>query len=291
MLKHNRKAYYALLIGMLFLPVSPILIKLTGVPGITSSFFRLFFGSIVLTPFFILMLKRKKVALPWRGVLIAMVAGLCFAIDMSLWATGIMISGASLPTLTGNLAPVWVGITGYYLFKERMGKLFWAGLGVAIAVVSFLVIHDLVNPAGILPGLLLGLLAGIFYAAFMVLAQPGRKFLNTLSFLYISTVSTAVVLGVFMLVFKLPFTGYSPQNWFIFIFMGVFNQAGTWFLINYAQGYVPASIISPTLLTQPVLAAILATFVLAEHLSLWTILGGIIVMAGIYMVYFGTKKQ
>jgi drug/metabolite transporter (DMT)-like permease len=55
--------------------------------------------------------------------------------------------------------------------------------------------------------------------------------------------------------------------------------------INYAQGYLPASIVSPTLLGQPVVTAIVAAILLGEQFTTWQIVGGILVLLGVYLVH------
>ena len=284
-----KKSYIFLILGAILISFSPVLIKDTGVPGTVSVFYRLVFGTITLIiPFLISRIKNTESLKP-KGILIAVIAGLFLAIDMAFWATGIMASNAAMPTLVGNLAPLWVGIGAFLFFKERQTAKFWLGLVIALLGVTFLVIQDLYQPNGIFKGLIFGLLAGIFYAGFMLLVQIGRQYLNTISFLFFSSLATTVFLGIIMLFQNFEFIGYSSKAWTIFIIMGVMIQAGAWFLINFAQGYLPASLVAPTLLAQPVLAGIIAFLMLGEKLTIWQIAGGIVVVIGIYTIHFAKQ--
>ncbi len=287
----NKKAFAALFLGAALISFSPVLIKAAGAPGTITAFYRLLIGSALLAIPFIITVIRKKKFYPIKGVLLATVAGLFLAIDMALWSTGIMVSNAAMPTLVGNLASLWVGIGAVLFFKEKQRLGFWLGLFIALSGVSFLILHDFYFPTGIFKGLILGLFAGMFYAGFMLLTQKGRKLLDTLPYLFLSSFATTIFLGIFALIMKIPFTGYSIETWQLFIIMGVFLQAGAWFFINYAQGYVRASLVSPTLLAQPVLAAIIAWFLLGEKLGLLHIIGGIVVVIGIYVVHFYSGKK
>lgn len=286
-----KRSYIFLIIGAVLIAFSPVLIKGAGAPGTTAVFYRLFFGTVILIIPFIISRIKGKDKLNKKGVLIATVAGLCLAIDMNLWATGIVATNAAMPTLVANLAPIWVGIGAFLFFKERQSLLFWMGLLIAFLGVSFLIIQDLVLANGIIKGLIFGLLGGMFYAAFMLLAQSGRKKLDTISFLFISTLATTVFLGIFMKVQNLDFINFSTKTWVYFIIMGVMIQAGAWFLINFAQGFLPASLVSPTLLAQPVLAGGIAYFMLGEELTMWQIFGGFIVVIGIYTVHFAKQRK
>ncbi len=286
-----KKSYTFLVIGAVLIAFSPVLIKAAGAPGTTAVFYRLFFGTVALIIPFTISRIRAKNKLDKKGIFIAILAGLCLAIDMNLWATGIMASNAAMPTLVANLAPLWVGIGAFLFFKERQNLLFWMGLLIAFSGVSFLIIQDLVLANGIIKGLLFGLLGGMFYAAFMLFAQTGRKKLDTISFLFISTLATTIFLGIFMKIQNFGFIGFSVKTWVYFIIMGIMIQAGAWFLINFAQGFLPASLVSPTLLAQPVLAGGIAYFMLGEELSGWQIFGGFVVVIGIYTVHFAKQRK
>lgn len=288
---NTKKSYIFLILGAILIAFSPVLIKDTGAPGTISVFYRLFFGTLTLIIPFSLSRIKSNESLNSKGVAFAIIAGFFLAIDMSLWATGIMVSNAAMPTLVGNLSPLWVGIGAFLFFKERQTSKFWFGLIIALTGVTFLIIQDLFQPNGIFKGLILGLFAGMFYASFMLLAQLGRKYLNTISFLFISSFATTVFIGLLILIQDLEFVGYSSKAWILFIIMGVAIQAGGWFLINFAQGYLPASLVSPTLLMQPVLAGFIAYVMLGEELTIWQILGGFVVIVGIYTVHFAKKKK
>jgi drug/metabolite transporter (DMT)-like permease len=54
--------------------------------------------------------------------------------------------------------------------------------------------------------------------------------------------------------------------------------------ITYALGHLPASIVSPTLIGQPILTALLAIPLLGEMPNTTQWIGGAIALAGIYIV-------
>jgi drug/metabolite transporter (DMT)-like permease len=54
--------------------------------------------------------------------------------------------------------------------------------------------------------------------------------------------------------------------------------------LAYALGHLPASIVAPTMVLQPVVTAILAIPFLGEIPTIWQGIGGAIALAGIYVV-------
>jgi len=190
-----------------------------------------------------------------------------------------------------NLAPVWVGFGSMILFKENHKRIFWIGLLIAIAGVIVVLNKDIYASGSQLYGSLLGILAGFFYGGFYILSQQGRKILDTLSYLFISTLGSALILFFFAMLFHYNLTGYDRSTWLLFLSIGIGVQVFGWMMVNYSQGYLPASIVSATLLGQPVLTALFAIVLLNEKLTLWHIIGGLIVILGIYLVHYSKANN
>ncbi len=286
----NLKAYFALFGGLSFMCFAAIFMKSAHAPGIVTAFYRMAIASLVLVVPFLISLRRGKNLPARRGIIFAVIGGFCFATDMAFWSTGVVMSNATIPTLTANLAPLWVGFGSMLVFRQRHKPGFWLGLVIAILGMVVLIHDDLNGNSSIGMGALLGVFAGIFYGIFYLVSEPGRKILTTLHFLFISTLAAAFLLSVYMLIFGYNLTGYDRHTYLMFFGIGLGVQVCGWFLINYSQGFLPASTVAPTLLGQPVLTFFLAVMLLGEVLTVWHIAGGIIVVAGIYLVHFSRHK-
>ena len=59
--------------------------------------------------------------------------------------------------------------------------------------------------------------------------------------------------------------------------------AGAWLAITYALGKLSAAIVSPIMLGQPVITAVLAHYILLEKLDLWQIMGAVAVLIGVLL--------
>jgi drug/metabolite transporter (DMT)-like permease len=58
-------------------------------------------------------------------------------------------------------------------------------------------------------------------------------------------------------------------------------------VFNWTLRYVEASVVSGTILAEPVVAALLAWLVLSERPGVLTIVGGVIVLVGLYFLLKG----
>lgn len=278
----SRRAYIVLALSLIGMGFSGIFVSLAGAPGAVAGFYRMGIAAAVLAVPYVRGVRQA--GRPNRHeVWIAALAGLFFAGDLFFWNTGILISGATNPTLMGNTAPIWVGLGAILFFHERPGRLFWLGMLIAISGAAVILGVDALNDVGL--GTFFGILSGMFYGGYFLVVQRSRRALNTLTSFWLSAVSSALALALVARVLGQPLTGYSNLTYLYLIGLSLFVQVGGQMGVAYALGYLPASLVSPTLLLQPVLTGLLAVPILGQPLSLVQILGGAAVLAGIYVVH------
>ncbi len=282
--KSHLLPYLALGVGILSLGFSAIFVRWANAPGPVTGFYRMAIAVVVLAwPFY----RRVKAQgnLPRQGLQAAVLGGLFFAADLALWTTGVVMSGATNPTLLANTAPLWVGLGALLFFREKPNGTFWAGLLLAVTGAAVVLGLDSLRAVSFGFGALFGLLAGIFYGGYLLITQRGRETLDPLTYFWPAAVSSTLALLSLNLVLHQSLTGYSIHTYLNFLALGVVTQVLGYLSINYALGYLPASTVAPTMLGQPVLTAILAGLLLGETLSLWQIPGSILVLVGVYTVH------
>jgi drug/metabolite transporter (DMT)-like permease len=271
-------------VAVIVLGFSGIFVRWSEAPGLVSSFYRMSIATgLMALPALRRMLPRSK--LSKRAIWIALLGGLLFAADLGFWASGVMLRGATNPTLLANTAPLWVGLGALVIFRERLRVLFWLGLFISMLGSILILGLDALEGMSFGIGSLMGLFAGLFYGGYILVTQKGRENLDALSYFWISATSSSLILLVATWLFGQPLTGYPPSSYLNFLALGVISQTIGYLAINYALGQIPASIVSPTLLGQPVLTAILAVPLLGEHLNSWQVIGGLAVLLGIILVH------
>jgi drug/metabolite transporter (DMT)-like permease len=217
--------------------------------------------------------------------MLPVLAGLGSALDHFVWNTSLKYTSAANATLLGNTAPLWVALAAWLFFRERTKGLFWLGLvltmGGALAVLSY----DFLRHPVIGWGDLLALATGMFYAVFFLFSQRSRQHFDTLSHVWICSLSSTLLLLILSLATGSALTGYSLHTYLMFLAAALLPQLTGYLAMGYALGHLPASIVSPTMLGQPVLTALLAIPLLGETLQPVQWIGGLVVIAGIYLVH------
>jgi drug/metabolite transporter (DMT)-like permease len=280
--RQKQGPYLALALGVLCIGTSAIFVKIAGVPGTVSAFYRVLFAGMALLP---LRLSRNKLGFPaWKDLRLIGLGSLAFAGDLVLWNTSILLTSAAAATLLANNSPVWVGLGATLLFKEKLSWRYWAGLVVALTGMAVIVGGNAIQELRFNLGDLLAIGASFLYAAYMLITQKARAKTDTLSLNLITMLACIIILLPVILLLKQPLAGFSSQTWLALAGLGLVPQFIGWLAINYAMGHVPAARVSVTLLGQSVITAILGIVFLHEALSLADIAGGLMVLAGIYLV-------
>jgi drug/metabolite transporter (DMT)-like permease len=277
--------YLALSIGVISLGFSGIFVRWANAPGPVAAFYRMAIALLAMTLPFMWQLRNNRSELLKSSVWIAFVGGIVFAADIAFWATGVMLSGATNPTLLSNTAPLWVGLGAMFLFKEKLSLRFWTGLFLAMVGAVIVLGMDSLRAVSLGLGSLFGLLAGLFYGGYILITQRGRESLDSVSYFWFSSAGSVVALLLITFALRQPLLGYPPLSYLSFLGAGLVTQVLGYTSINYALGHLPATLVSPTLLGQPVLTAILAVPLLGEQLHILQVVGGAGVLLGVYVVH------
>jgi drug/metabolite transporter (DMT)-like permease len=284
------RVYAVLALGIVCIAFSAIFTRWAGVPGTVSAWYRVAIATVALAPLFARGLARGTVARAPRLWLLAAVAGVFFALDLALWNTALFLTSAATSTLLGNDAPIIVGFVSLVVFRERLGRSFWLGLALALAGMGVIAGRDVLAGAAAGVGDVLSLAAGAAYGCYLIITGRIRARMDTLSTLWLSSAAGCVLLLVVNLATQRALWGFSAHALLALLAMGLVSQVAGWLAINYALGHLPASIVSVTVLGQPVLTALLAVPLLAQPLGVSQLLGGAVALAGIYLVNRGFAR-
>ena len=220
----NLPAYLALVVGIVSVAFTGIFVAWAKAPGPVAGFYRMVIAVSVMAGPFFYWRRRAAAPLPRGSVWIAVVGGLFFAADIGLWGTGVLLSGASTPTLLANLAPVWVGLGALVLFHERQRPMFWLGVAITVAGAAAVLGLDTLRAPALGLGSLLGVAAGVFYAGYFLVTQRGRESLDSLSYFWLSCLSSAAGLLVVIWLLGQPLAGYSTAANLNFAGLGLISQ-------------------------------------------------------------------
>ena len=253
-------------------------------------------AAAVLVPFAIFSGKLRVPNL--RLLLLTILCGFIFALDVTVWNIAIQESTATQATLLTNLSPVWVGIGAFFFLKNKPTINFWIGTLVAIfGMITLVGFHFFFNLDFNL-AFIFAILSGVFYAVYMLVSKFVLYDMQVLPFITLSTLSSAIFLGILSFAMNEPFTGFTERGWLVLVVQGIVCQLLAWLLLGYATKHMRATRVSVSLLGQAVLTTLLAWLFINEEVTFQMLVGGVILLFGIRITFydkrislFGKKKK
>ena len=275
--------YVALAVGISALSLSAMFVRWADAPGAVTGFYRLLFSTIFLAPLFV---RQQKTLEPIdkRYYIFPLLGGLFTAFDFAFWNSSLKFTTAANATLLGNTSPLWVALFAFFVLREKLRGTFWIGLVIALTGAVLVMGSDFLNHPTLGLGDVMASTAAIFYASYQLITQRGRKYIDPLRYTWLVGVSAVIGMFIMNLVLGNQLTDYPARTWGIFLATAVVSQMIGYLAITYALGHLPASIVSPTLVGQPILTAVLAIPLLGEMPNTTQWVGGAIALVGIYLV-------
>jgi drug/metabolite transporter (DMT)-like permease len=281
-------AYIALAIGVVCLGWSAIFVRFADAPGPVSAFYRFVFAGAIMIPW--RLIKRSKLPVR-RDFILIFLGGAFFAGDLALWNSSLLITNIATSTLIVSSAPLWVGLAVFIIFREKLSLYYWIGLAIALGGLIFLLGSEALEHLKFNTGNLLALGGSFCYAAYIVTLQRARLRVDTFTFMAFSIASSLVVLLAVNLIMGTQLFGYSAATYGWLVALGLITHLTGWLTINYAMGHLPSGPASVGLLGQAVVTAILAMPLLGEFLNVYQIIGGLLVLSGIFLVNMKRRQK
>lgn len=204
--------------------------------------------------------------------------------------TGIQMASASLASiLVCLLAPIIISVVSARMFGERLVTKQILGIGVA-AMGTFTVVAggalNLQSNMTFFLGTLILLSTPFLWATYTLL---GKKIMDKYSpFLVVAYVN--ILGGLCLVPFSLAENSFHEiftlnlQEWSAILFLAFTCSLLGYFIWFYVMKQVRAAVTSSFLFGEPLITGLFATIFIREEMTLFTVIGGLLIFAGVYLV-------
>jgi drug/metabolite transporter (DMT)-like permease len=272
-------------LGAMSIAFSGILVRLADVEPATAAIFRCAYALPALAVIAYLE-RRAHGPRPAAQVRLAMLAGVFLALDLVIWHHTINLVGAGLATVLGNTQVVIVAFLAWLILGERPPRR--TLLALPVVLVGVVLISGVIgqDPYGTNPGLgvLLGIVVGIVYAAFLLVLRHGNSDLRRPA----GPLFDATLVGAAAsLVIGLPLgevdlvPSWPAHAWLLLL--ALTSQVVGWLIISVSLPRLPAALTSVILTLQPVGSVLLAMLLLGEAPSAVQLLGAATILVGLVL--------
>lgn len=272
---------YIVLIGTFFTSLSSIIIRFSTAPALVISSYRMLFTCIMLLP---LIIKNRNdfAELNKKNILLCLLSGIFLALHYATWISSIKLTTIANSTILVSCSPIFVSLANYLFIKEKISKKMIVSIFISLTGTIIIALGSSnAIASNMMLGNILAFLGAIFVAGYLVIGGIVRKNLSASAYVFIVYSVSTVVLFVMCLISGTHLYPYPLSEFMLFISLAFFCSILGHTLYNYMVKYVSSTLISVSTLSEPIFASLMALFIFNEIPSLYTLVGGIIIITGI----------
>lgn len=283
----------ALLLATFAMASSPLLVRAADVGPFASAFWRV--GGALPVLWLWASWEARQAGKPARSAFgtnaAILLTGIAFAGDLLVWHLAILKTTIANATFFATMSPIWVVMGSWVLIGEKVGR--GGFLGVLICLLGAVAIlgSSYSFAPNRLEGDFYGIATSAFFGAYFLALRAARRRSGTGRIIFLTSFLAAVLLLVVALLVEGRILPDSMKGLAAILGLAYFSHAAGQGLLTYASGHVPAVFSSLVTLLGSLIAATLAWIFLAEAMMPIQILGGALILFGIYVarpVYAGS---
>lgn len=279
-----------LAIAIIFISFAAVFVKWSDAPATVISMYRMYLSSLFLLPF-VYVYRKDLAKISIKKWILLIIAGMFLALHFALWFESLKLTSVANSTIILTLQPIVALIGGYFIFKERTNRT--TLLTLAIAIIGIVMVSwddfDLQQPSALL-GNFLSFLSVLAVVGYLFIGQSNVRGISHWVYSFIVFFVAGVTLHVYNIIIDTPIIGYEGKEWGIFLLLAIFPTVAH-VIFNYLLNYVNSSTISMSILGEPVGATFLAFFILNETITLLQLIGGLIVLFGVFLFLMQQRKS
>ena|SRR5215211_1841770 len=207
-----------------------------------------------------------------------------------LQSTGLLTAQATTTAWIITSTPIFIALLGLFVLKE--GLVWYQVAGIVLATFGVLLVVTKGNLVSLTagkfgtPGDFLVMISAINWAVFSTLSRPGlKKHPSTLMMFYVMSFGWVFISILFFLSSGINQITSIPLNgWIAITFLGVFCSGIAYIFWYDALKVLPVAQTGAFLYLEPMITVIVAALILREAILLATLIGGITILIGVWLV-------
>ena len=260
-------------------------------PAMQLVVLRQFFGGILYLAYFLYKKAPWPTQRQWRNILVLSVLNFMLSNGLSTWGVKYISSG--LGAIIGSIFPLWIVIISFF----RGEKISWkAVLGLVICfsgicVIFYDYLNDFLEPEFRF-GIILSLIATFTWALSSIYIRENRTNFNPYFSLGLQMlISCVAIFSVIQTTGEtVPLSEIPTISWWSIAYLVVFGSVFTFIAFIYALENLPKEVSSLYAYINPMVALFFGYILFNEPLTVSIGLGGIITLAGLFLVNKAIKK-
>ena len=275
--------YLAVLVGVFAVSFSALFVRLTTAPALIIATYRLLITFMVLAPYALLRHRHELTELSWRGRFLAAASGTCLALHLVTWFASLRYTSIASSVVLVTTQPIFVVVGSWIFFKEKVSRKAMLGGGLALMGSFIIGAADFQIGREAFWGDLLALTAAILVSGYLLIGRRLRGGVALPVYTFYTYGSSALVLVLASLATGTPFAPYQTRDWIIFFALAIVCTVIGHTVFNWVLRYIQASVVSVSVLGEPLGAILWASIFLSEYPTMRQSIGACFIFGGLFI--------
>jgi drug/metabolite transporter (DMT)-like permease len=251
---------------------------------VVIAFYRMAFASIILLPITLYTSRKDLFNIDKKLLLILICIGGVLALHFGTWIASLFYTTVASSVLLVTSHPIIVASVSHHLFKEKHSTIAAGGIILALFGMVIITWGDAAFGINQLYGDVLALIGMVAVAVYMLAGRKVRQNLDLFVYVFIVYSSASMFLLIACLSMNLSLFPLPQTDYILFVGLAVIPTIFGHTVYNWALKYISASVVSISLLGEPILSSLWAAIFLGEIPVNFIYFGGAMVLIGIILV-------
>ena len=271
-----------LFIGVVFASLSAILARYSHAPAIIISLYRMGWSVLLLLPASLRAPYRNELrSLSPRQAGMCLLSGFFFALHLFFWFESLNHTSIASAAVLLSIEVVFAALGFSFLMGGHLPSL--AVAAIVISLGGTILVASSGGGVSSLWGNILALGAAVASAVYTLIGRSVRSRISTTTYTFLLYCTCFGCLLLIALFSGTPLVGYSPRELVITLGLCICCNFLGHSIFSWSLRYFTPSFVSAAKLAEPVFASLIALFLFREVPSLAEIVGGFIILGGLYL--------
>ena len=289
----------AISVAILAVSTSSVFIRFAQeeAPSLVIAASRLLLASLFLAPPALLKHRAELRQLSRKDLFLGLLSGIFLAVHFATWITSLEYTTVTNSVVLVSTSPLWVAILAPLFLKDKLTKTVIIGMVLTLiggTIIGFsdncawdagitCTSHSGFELAEASKGNFLALAGAWTVAGYLLIGRRLRAKMTLIPYIFLVYGMAAIVMLVILVIAGETLLGYSPMTYLWLLLIAIFPQLIGHSIYNWALRYLPVALVAVTTLGEPIGSSILAFAILKEIPTTLQFVGGVLILAGIYV--------
>ncbi|MBE6939354.1 MAG: DMT family transporter [Ruminococcaceae bacterium] len=279
------------LIGVVGISASAVLVRWSTAPSMVLVLYRMAIAVLMLAVPVLLKHREELKSLTRKEALLTMAAGCSLGLHFSAFFESLRHTSIASSVILSDAEVLFVAMGSILFLRKKLSRQCWLAVFLALVGAVMVALADGGGGESGLWGNVLALTSALLLAMYTMIGTSVRSRVSNTTYTFVAYFFAGLTVLVISLFSGTPLVGYGVNNLLTALGMAVLCTLMGHSVFTWGLKYLPPAYISMVKLLDPVFSALWGLLLFGETPTVWVIVGGVIVIAGVAIYGRATSEE